>query len=70
MNKSMSHRLSFGLRMTQLALVSVVWISFTSACSIKKIAVNKLADALSSSGSTFTSDEDPELVKLGREDPT
>jgi predicted anti-sigma-YlaC factor YlaD len=63
MNKRMRNRLSFGLKMTQLVLVSVVGISFTSACSIKRIAVNKLADALSSSGSTFTSDEDPELVK-------
>jgi predicted anti-sigma-YlaC factor YlaD len=63
MNKRMRNRLSFGLKMTRLVLVSVVGINFTSACSIKRIAVNKLADALSSSGSTFTSDEDPELVK-------
>jgi predicted anti-sigma-YlaC factor YlaD len=63
MNKSMRNRLSLGLKMTHLVLVSVVGISFTSGCSIKKVAVNKLADALSMSGSTFTSDEDAELVK-------
>jgi predicted anti-sigma-YlaC factor YlaD len=34
----------------------------TPACSIKKIAVNKLGNMLASSGSTFTSDDDPELV--------
>ncbi len=34
-----------------------------SGCSIKKIAVNKIGDALAQSGTTFASDEDPELVK-------
>src|SRR5258708_10138229 len=33
------------------------------ACSIKRIAVNKLGNALASGGTTFTSDEDPELVR-------
>src|SRR5215469_2826795 len=33
-----------------------------TACSIKKIAVNKLADSLASGGTTFTSDDDPDLV--------
>ncbi len=32
------------------------------ACSIRKIAVNKLGDALAETGSTFSSDDDPELV--------
>jgi hypothetical protein len=32
-------------------------------CSVKKIAVNKLGDALAgSSGTTFSSDNDPELI--------
>ncbi|PYT12873.1 MAG: hypothetical protein DMG59_22215 [Acidobacteria bacterium] len=35
----------------------------STGCSIKKIAVNKLGNALASSGTTFTSDEDPELVR-------
>jgi predicted anti-sigma-YlaC factor YlaD len=34
----------------------------SGGCSIKKLAVNKLGDMLASSGSTFESDEDPELV--------
>jgi predicted anti-sigma-YlaC factor YlaD len=34
-----------------------------SGCSIKKIAVKKIGDALAQSGTTFASDEDPELIK-------
>jgi predicted anti-sigma-YlaC factor YlaD len=33
------------------------------SCSIKKFAVNKLGDALSETGTTYASDEDPELVR-------
>jgi len=44
-------------------LVIFVLTLFASACSIKRIAVNKLGNALASGGSTFTSDEDPELVR-------
>jgi len=32
------------------------------ACSVKRIAVNKLGNALASGGSTYESDDDPELV--------
>jgi len=34
----------------------------STGCSVKKLAVNKLGNMLASSGSTFESDEDPELV--------
>jgi predicted anti-sigma-YlaC factor YlaD len=34
----------------------------TTACSLKKIAVNKLGDSLASGGTTFSSDDDPDLV--------
>jgi len=34
-----------------------------NGCSVKKLAINKLGDALAGGGSTFSSDEDPELVK-------
>jgi predicted anti-sigma-YlaC factor YlaD len=43
-----------------LAFVAVVVL--LPACSIRKTAVNKLGDALAESGSTFASDDDPELV--------
>ena len=34
-----------------------------AGCSVKHIAVNKVGDALAGSGTTFASDDDPELVK-------
>jgi predicted anti-sigma-YlaC factor YlaD len=34
-----------------------------TGCSVKRMAVNKLGDALASGGTTFASDDDPELVK-------
>jgi predicted anti-sigma-YlaC factor YlaD len=34
-----------------------------SGCSIKRLAVKKVGDALAGSGTTFASDDDPELVK-------
>jgi predicted anti-sigma-YlaC factor YlaD len=38
-------------------------VLLTSGCSFKRMAVNKLGDALAGGGSTFASDDDPELVK-------
>src|SRR5882672_1559754 len=44
-----------------------LWLSLalalTCGCSIKKIAISKLGDALAGGGTTFASDDDPELVK-------
>ena len=34
-----------------------------SGCSVRRIAVNKVGDALAGGGTTFASDDDPELVK-------
>jgi len=45
-----------------LLLVSIL-LALTPACSVKRIAVNKLGNALASGGTTFTSDDDPELVR-------
>jgi len=44
-----------------LGLVLVA--SLGPGCSVKKIAVNKLGDALAGGGTTFASDDDPELVR-------
>jgi len=38
-------------------------ICLGTGCSIKRVAANKLGDALAGSGGTFASDEDPELVR-------
>lgn len=35
----------------------------TSGCSIRKIAINNLSDAVAATGSTYASDNDPQLVK-------
>jgi len=44
--------------------VVVLLVCFLAAgCSIRKMAVNKLGDALAAGGTTFASDDDPELVK-------
>jgi predicted anti-sigma-YlaC factor YlaD len=48
-------------RLSLVALLLVI-AAATSGCSIKKIAVNKLGDSLASGGTTFTSDDDPDLV--------
>ena len=47
----------------------IVWLMMAglavigSGCSIKRLAVNKVGAALAGSGTTFASDDDPELVK-------
>jgi predicted anti-sigma-YlaC factor YlaD len=46
---------------TGFALIALACIS--AGCSIKKLAINQLGNALAASGATFASDEDPELVK-------
>ncbi len=45
-------------RLLALALLAAL----LPACSIRKTAINKLGDALAETGSTFSSDDDPELV--------
>jgi predicted anti-sigma-YlaC factor YlaD len=46
---------------------TVLWVFLAvvlaSGCSVRKYAINKLGDALAQSGSTFASDDDPELVR-------
>ena len=49
-------------RRLRLVVLVLVVTGATTGCSIKKIAVNKLGDSLASGGTTFTSDDDPDLV--------
>jgi predicted anti-sigma-YlaC factor YlaD len=46
-----------------LGLLAVAFSFALSGCSIRKLAIKKLGDALAESGTTFASDSDPELVK-------
>jgi predicted anti-sigma-YlaC factor YlaD len=51
------------------AISKIAWLMMVglavmgSGCSIKRLAVKKVGDALAGSGTTFASDDDPELVK-------
>ena len=49
-------------RLQHFLLAGLIGLA-TTGCSFKKIAVNKVGDALASGGTTFSSDDDPELVK-------
>lgn len=44
-------------------LLAMIVTALGSGCSIRKMAVNQLGDALAGSSTTFASDEDPELVR-------
>src|SRR6185436_16460125 len=42
---------------------AVLLILGAVSCSIKKVAINKLGNALADSGTTFSSDNDPDLIQ-------
>ena len=46
-----------------LLLLAIPLILASSGCSIKKIAIKKIGDALADAGTTYASDNDPQLVK-------
>jgi predicted anti-sigma-YlaC factor YlaD len=48
---------------SRLILVSLTVSLLGSGCSLRRVAVNKVGDALAGGGTTFASDDDPELVK-------
>ncbi len=52
-----------GKRIVRPMLVCMLAMAMGSGCSIKRIAANKLGDALAGSGVTFAADDDPELIK-------
>lgn len=51
------------LRFRLLAAVAATGVLLAPACSIRKFAIRKVGDALASSGTTYASDDDPELVR-------
>ncbi len=52
------------LRATAVVLAAAGALQFTdSGCSIRKMAVSRLGDALAESGGTYASDDDPALVR-------
>jgi predicted anti-sigma-YlaC factor YlaD len=44
-------------------IVTVVLLLLSAGCSIRRVAINKIGNMLASGGSTFTSDDDPDLVQ-------
>jgi len=54
----------FKMRRKSLLSLALILLAslFISACSVRKLAVGALADALAGGGGTFAGDEDPELV--------
>jgi predicted anti-sigma-YlaC factor YlaD len=46
-----------------LGLAGVLLASMGSGCSIRRMAVNQVGNALAAGGTTFAADDDPELVK-------
>ncbi len=46
----------------RIGLAVLAVLVTATGCSIKRLAINKLGDALAGSGTTFASDDDPELV--------
>ncbi|MCC6234458.1 MAG: TRAP transporter TatT component family protein [Verrucomicrobiales bacterium] len=46
-----------------IGLVLLLGLLVNSGCSVRRLAVNRVADALTGGGSAFTSDNDPELVR-------
>ena len=54
---------SLARRPTFLMGILVVMIFFLMGCSVKKMAMRQVGDALAGTGSTFSSENDPELVR-------
>jgi predicted anti-sigma-YlaC factor YlaD len=46
-----------------LPIITLALACATSGCSINRLAVNKVGDALAGGGTVFSSDDDPELIK-------
>ncbi|MCG3148510.1 MAG: hypothetical protein PCFJNLEI_01954 [Verrucomicrobiae bacterium] len=49
--------------MNRTFFILAACLAFTSACSVKRIAVNQVGNALAAGGTTFAADDDPELVR-------
>ena len=50
-------------RTTLHLLLAALLASLATGCSVKRMAVNNIGDALADGGTTFATDDDPELIK-------
>jgi hypothetical protein len=51
------------MRVIQVLLLALLSFTSLNGCSVRRLAMRQVANALAQSGSTFTSDNDPELVE-------
>ena len=58
----MRHAKILARRDPRVALLVALLVLPGTGCSVKKFAINKLGDSLANSGTTFASDNDPELI--------
>src|SRR5438552_18927652 len=56
---SCPHLRTILLRLAVFGIVTLV----LQACSIKRMAINSMADSMAASGDVFASDDDPELIR-------
>jgi predicted anti-sigma-YlaC factor YlaD len=57
---NLAARASFAVRLSTLLLCSLLAVQ---GCSVKQLALKKAADTLADSGTTYASDDDPELIR-------
>lgn len=51
------------IKSIEVITLSTLLAMLTSGCAIRTIAINKLGDALAHGGTTFSADDDPDLIK-------
>src|SRR5512136_2434723 len=56
---------TFSSNRRHLFLVAIVLLSLSlcTGCSLRRMAIDRIGDALSKAGTTYASDDDPELIK-------
>jgi len=52
----------FALRKSLAGITVLALVACSSGCSVQRFAANKIGDTLASSGTTYSSDNDPELI--------
>ena len=50
------------MRRMAMAVLAAIVLAAAPGCSVKRYAVNRLGDSLAASGTTYTGDDDPDLV--------
>ena len=62
-HRAANHGSAMNMRPAIFCSALALMVALAPGCSIRKFAIHKLGDALSGSGATFASDDDPELIR-------